>query len=97
MELVTKFMEFLGTTQAMNLYAAATGNLPAIPNAQFKRDPALQPLVNFLEAGKTVPFMDQLWPNPTVQQAHFTGVVNMLTGKATPEQVLKQMDQAYHG
>jgi raffinose/stachyose/melibiose transport system substrate-binding protein len=96
-ELVTKFMEFLGTAQAMNLYAAATGNLPAIPNAQFKMDPALQPLVNFLEAGKTVPFMDQLWPNPTVQQAHFTGVVNMLTGKATPEQVLKQMDQAYHG
>jgi raffinose/stachyose/melibiose transport system substrate-binding protein len=94
--LATKFIDFLATPTAMNLYANATGNLPAVPNAQFTVDPVLQPLVDYQKAGKTVPFMDQLWPNPVVQQVHFTGVANMFSGKATPEQVLKQMDQAYH-
>jgi raffinose/stachyose/melibiose transport system substrate-binding protein len=93
--LATKFIDFLATPAAQNLYATATGNLPTIPNAAFKVDPALQPLVTYQKAGKTVPFMDQLWPNPDVQQAHFTGVANMFSGKHTPDQVLHQMDAAY--
>ena len=94
-ELAGRFIDFLATPQAMNLYAGATGNLPSIPNAQFKLDPVLQPLVDFQKAGKTVPFMDQLWPNAKVQQAHFTGVQNMLAGKADPAAVLRQMDEVY--
>jgi raffinose/stachyose/melibiose transport system substrate-binding protein len=90
-DLASKFIDFLATPQAMNLYAGATGNLPSIPNAQFKADPALQPLIDFQKAGKTVPFMDQLWPNPKVQQAHFTGVQNLFAGKADPAAVLKKM------
>jgi raffinose/stachyose/melibiose transport system substrate-binding protein len=39
--------------------------------------------------------MDQLWPNPKVQQAHFTGVQNLFAGKSDVAAVLKQMDQAY--
>ncbi|HEU5028209.1 MAG TPA: extracellular solute-binding protein [Spirillospora sp.] len=94
-DLASKFIDFLATPEAMNLYANATGNLPSIPNAQFTADPALQPLIDFQKAGKTVPFMDQLWPNPKVQQAHFTGVQNLFAGKADPAKVLKQMDEAY--
>ncbi|GAA2110683.1 extracellular solute-binding protein [Actinomadura alba] len=94
-EPASKFIDFLATPEAMNAYAAATGNLPSIPNDQFRLDPALQPLVDYQKAGKTVPFMDQLWPNPKVQQAHFTGVQNMFSGKADPATVLRQMDKAY--
>ncbi len=79
-DLAGKFIDFLATPEAMNLYANATGNLPSIPNDQFKLDPTLQPLVDFQKAYKTVPFMDQLWPNPKVQQAHFTGVQDMFAG-----------------
>jgi raffinose/stachyose/melibiose transport system substrate-binding protein len=93
--LATRFVDFLATPEAMNLYAGATGNLPGIPNDQFRLDPTLQSLVDFQKAGKTVPFMDQLWPNPKVQQAHFTGVQNMFAGKADPATVLRQMDAAY--
>ncbi|SEG85577.1 raffinose/stachyose/melibiose transport system substrate-binding protein [Thermomonospora echinospora] len=96
-ELASKFIDFLATPEAMNAYAGATGNLPSIPNDQFKHDPALQPLVDFQKAGKTVHFMDQLWPNPKVQQTHFTGVQNLFAGKADPDTVLRQMDEAYQG
>lgn len=94
-DLASEFIDFLATPEAMNLYASATGNLPSIPNAQFTADPALQPLIDFQKAGRTVPFMDQQWPNPKVQQAHFTGVQNLFAGKADPAKVLKQMDDAY--
>ncbi|URN02898.1 extracellular solute-binding protein [Actinomadura madurae] len=94
-DLAGKFIDFLGTPEAQNLYASATGNLPSIPNDRFKLDPVLQPLVDYQKAGKTVPFMDQLWPNPKVQQAHFTGVQNMFAGKADPDTVLREMDEAY--
>ncbi|MFD0687791.1 ABC transporter substrate-binding protein [Actinomadura fibrosa] len=94
-DLASKFIDFLATPKAMNLYAQATGNLPSFPNDQYKAEPALQPLVDFQKAGKTVPFMDQLWPNPKVQQAHFTGVQNLFAGKADPAEVLKEMDETY--
>ncbi|QFG21258.1 ABC transporter substrate-binding protein [Actinomadura sp. WMMB 499] len=94
-DLATEFIDFLASPTAMNLYASATGNLPSIPNDQFELDPTLQPLVDFQKANRTVPFMDQFWPNPKVQQAHFTGVQNMFAGEADPNTVLKQMDDAY--
>ncbi|GII56005.1 ABC transporter substrate-binding protein [Planotetraspora thailandica] len=94
-ELASKLIDFMATPEAMNLYAGATGTLPSIPNDQFKVDPALQPLVDFQKEGKTVPFMDQLWPNPKVQQAHFTGIQDLFADKADPDTVLQQMDQAY--
>jgi raffinose/stachyose/melibiose transport system substrate-binding protein len=93
--LATKFIDFMASPEAMNRYVSATGSLPAIPNTAFHADPALQPFIDYQKAGRTVPFMDQLWPNPKVQQAHFTGVQNMLAGKADPAKVLHEMDQAY--
>lgn len=94
-DLALEFIDFLGTPAAINIYATETGNLPGIPNDQFKADPALQPLVDAQKAGKTVPFMDQLWPNPKVQNVHFAAIQDMFAGKATPDQVLTRMDEAY--
>jgi raffinose/stachyose/melibiose transport system substrate-binding protein len=42
-----------------------------------------------------VPFPDQLWPNPNVQNVHLTGVQDMFSGKAKPADVLAKMDEAY--
>jgi raffinose/stachyose/melibiose transport system substrate-binding protein len=46
-------------------------------------------------ADKGVLFMDNKWPNARVQQTHFSGVQEMLNGSATPEDVLRRMDQAF--
>jgi len=94
-KLAMQLVRFMGTTKAVDAYAEATGNLPSIPNSQFQVDPALQTLVDYQKQGRTVPFMDQLWPNPKVQQVHFTGVQEIFSGKSTPTDVLNQMDQAY--
>ncbi|SHN00224.1 ABC transporter substrate-binding protein [Cryptosporangium aurantiacum] len=96
-DLAHEFIDFLATPEAVNIYAQETGNLPGLPNDQFKADPALQPLIDAQKAGKTVPFMDQLWPNPKVQNEHFAAIQDMFAGKATPDQVLARMDEAYKG
>lgn len=90
-----KFIDFLATPQAMNGYAAKSNAAPAITNAAFTPDPAFKALIDFQKAGRTVPFMDQMWPDPKVQQAHLSGVQDLFSGKATPKDVLAQMDKAY--
>lgn len=94
-KLAVELLDYLGSAEGMNTYAGTTGNLPSIPNSKFELDPALQPLVDYQRSGKTVPYMDQLWPNPKVQQAHFTGVQEMFSGEATAQDVLSDMDEAY--
>jgi ABC-type glycerol-3-phosphate transport system substrate-binding protein len=94
-DLATKFIDFLASPEGMDLYATTVVALPAIPNDQYKLDPALQPLLDAQKTNKTIAFMDQYWPNPKVQQVHFSGVQDLFAGKAKPAQVLAQMDQAY--
>ena len=40
-----------------------------------------KPFAPFLTEGKTVPFMDQQWPNAKVQPAHFAGVQELFAGQ----------------
>ncbi|WP_281203442.1 hypothetical protein [Nocardiopsis trehalosi] len=39
--------------------------------------------------------MDQRWPNPEVQSAHFTGVQELCTGQTDVGALLGEMDAAY--
>ncbi|MDI5975661.1 ABC transporter substrate-binding protein [Amycolatopsis magusensis] len=94
-DLALKFADFLGSEQGQNLYNEQGGTLPAIPNASFRADPALGVLDQHLRAGTTVPFMDQLWPNPKVQQEHFSQVQKLFSGSATVPQALEALDKAY--
>ena len=94
-DLALKFIDFMAQPDTMNAWATAGGSLPAFPNDKFTAGAELAQFVEFQKAGKTVPFMDQLWPNPTVQNVHLTGVQDMFSGKLKPAQVLAQMDAAY--
>jgi raffinose/stachyose/melibiose transport system substrate-binding protein len=80
---------------AQNTYNKVAGNLPAYSNGGFKPDASLATFVTYLKAGKTVPFMDQLWPNPKVQDAHLTGLQDVFAGKSSVADVLAAMDKAY--
>jgi raffinose/stachyose/melibiose transport system substrate-binding protein len=90
-----KFIDWLESPEGMNLYTETAAALPAIPNDQFKVDPALTTLLKYQGEGKTFPYMDQQWPNARVQQVHFAVVQELLGGRTTPAAALKRMDQAY--
>jgi raffinose/stachyose/melibiose transport system substrate-binding protein len=94
-DLAVKFVDFMAQTDVMNQWATSGGSLPAFPNDQFTAGPELAQFIEFQKAGRTVPFMDQLWPNPTVQSVHLTGVQDLFSGKSKPADVLAQMDSAY--
>ncbi|MET7896576.1 ABC transporter substrate-binding protein [Streptomyces mirabilis] len=94
-DLADKFVDFLARPANMNLYADKSSAGPALPNDSFKADASFQTLFTFQKENKTVPFMDQFWPNPKVQQAHLTGVQDLFAGKTTPEELLAQMDETY--
>lgn len=94
-DLALRFVDFMAQTATMNTWAEAGGSLPAFPNAAFTAGPELATFVGYQKDGRTVPFMDQLWPNPTVQAVHLTGVQDLFAGKKTPADVLGEMDKAY--
>lgn len=89
-----KFTEYLGSPQGQKIYAEKGGTLPALPNDSFRADPALKVLIDLQKKGRTVPFMDQRWPNPQVQQAHFTAVQKLFSGRTSVDGALKSMDDA---
>lgn len=89
-----KLTEFLGSPEGQKIYAEKGGTLPALPNDSFQADPALKVLIDLQKAGRTVPFMDQRWPNPQVQQAHFTAIQKLFSGQTSVDGALKSMDEA---
>ncbi|CAM5643403.1 ABC transporter substrate-binding protein [Streptomyces pilosus] len=91
------FIDFLAQPAGTNLYAEKSSAGPALPNDSFKADESFQTLFTYQRQNRTVLFMDQLWPNAKVQQAHLTGVQDLFSGESTPEEVLAEMDKTYQG
>ena len=58
-------------------------------------DPQLTELSTFIKDNRTVPFMDQLWPNAKVQQTMLSGLQEVFSGQSTPDKVLAAMDTDY--
>jgi raffinose/stachyose/melibiose transport system substrate-binding protein len=94
-ELAMKFIDFVMSPEGMNLFVEKQGGLPALQDTGFDIDASLTELSTFLNEDRTVPFMDQLWPNPKVQQTMFTGLQEIFSGQGTPEELLASMDADY--
>ncbi len=94
-ELAMKFVNFVMSPEGMNLYAEKQGGLPSLSNTGYDVDPSLTELSTFLGEDRTVPFMDQLWPNPKVQQTMLVGIQEIFSGQSTPDQMLAAMDADY--
>lgn len=94
-DLALKFVNFVMSPEGMNLYVKKQGGLPSLPDTGYDVDPSLTELSTFLGADRTVPFMDQLWPNPKVQQTMFAGLQEIFSGQSTPDQMLAAMDTDY--
>ncbi|MFC0106184.1 ABC transporter substrate-binding protein [Kibdelosporangium aridum] len=94
-DLALKFVNFVMSPQGMNLYVQKQGGLPSLPDTGYAVDPALTELSQFISGDRTVPFMDQLWPNAKVQQTMLSGLQEVFSGQSTPDKVLAAMDADY--
>jgi raffinose/stachyose/melibiose transport system substrate-binding protein len=100
--LAEKFVQFFATPKEDAAYvnAGVTGPSGAMPVLTDPNNPPTdqfsQEYLKYEKAGKTAVFPDQNWPNPTVQANMYVGIQNMYDGKATPQQVLASMQQAFN-
>ncbi|RAO32626.1 hypothetical protein ONO23_03044 [Micromonospora noduli] len=94
-ELALKFITYVMSPEGMKLFNEKQGSLPTLPDAGTTVDPGLKQLTTFVEENKTVPFMDQLWPNAKVQQTMLSGLQELFSNQATADDVLKDMDTEY--
>jgi len=93
--LALKFVTFVMSPEGMSVFNKAQGSLPALPNSSSAIDPALADVAKFINDGKTVPFMDQLWPNAKVQQTMLSGIQEIFSGQSTPDKMFAAMDANY--
>jgi raffinose/stachyose/melibiose transport system substrate-binding protein len=94
-ELALKFVNFVMSHDGMNLFVKKQGGLPSLPDTGYVADPSLAELSKFITSDRTVPFMDQLWPNAKVQQTMLSGLQEIFSGQSTPEKLLAEMDTDY--
>ncbi|WP_328869278.1 extracellular solute-binding protein [Streptomyces sp. NBC_00287] len=94
-DLALKFVNFVMSPEGMNLFAEKQGGLPALSDTGYAVDPSLTELSTFIRADRTVPFMDQLWPNAKVQQTMLSGLQEIFSDQSTPDELLKEMDADY--
>ncbi|MER5227380.1 ABC transporter substrate-binding protein [Streptomyces flaveus] len=94
-DLALKFVNFVMSPEGMNLFVKKQGGLPSLPDTGYAVDPSLAELSTFIGADRTVPFMDQLWPNAKVQQTMLSGLQEIFSDQSTPEELLKEMDADY--
>lgn len=94
-DLALRFVNYVMSPEGMNLYVEKQGGIPALPDTGFAVDPSLTELSTYLNEDRTVPFMDQLWPNAKVQQTMFSGLQEIFSGQSTPDDLLAAMDADY--
>jgi raffinose/stachyose/melibiose transport system substrate-binding protein len=93
--LAIKFVDFVMSPEGMRVFNKKQGSLPSLPNSLSTVDPSLAELTKFITDNRTVPFMDQLWPNPKVADTMITGIQEIFTNQSTPDKVLAAMDKEY--
>ncbi|GFJ93814.1 ABC transporter substrate-binding protein [Phytohabitans rumicis] len=94
-ELALKFVDFVMSPAGMKVFNGKQGSLPSLPDSGSAVDPALTELTTFIQGNRTVPFMDQLWPNAKVQQTMLSGIQEVFSGQSTPDKMLAAMDADY--
>ncbi|GAA1532225.1 extracellular solute-binding protein [Dactylosporangium maewongense] len=94
-DLALKFVNFVMSPEGMKVFNAKQGSLPSLADSGSAVDPAFTELTTYLKDNRTVPFMDQLWPNAKVQQTMLSGLQEIFSGQSTPDKVLAAMDADY--
>jgi raffinose/stachyose/melibiose transport system substrate-binding protein len=94
-ELALKFITFVMSPEGMKVFNEKQGSLPTLASAGSTVDPGLAELSTFVKDNRTVPFMDQLWPNAKVQQTMLSGLQEVFSDQSDAAKVLGAMDTQY--
>jgi raffinose/stachyose/melibiose transport system substrate-binding protein len=94
-DLALKFVNFVMSPEGMNLFVKKQGGLPSLSDTGFTVDASLTELSKYVTSDRTVPFMDQLWPNAKVQQTMLSGLQEIFSGQSTSDKMLAAMDTDY--
>jgi raffinose/stachyose/melibiose transport system substrate-binding protein len=92
-EAAKAFLAFMGEEENLVKYSEIIGAIPMAPGAGV--DPVVEPFVPYIEQNRSVPFMDQQWPNAEIQPVHFSVVQRLLGGEINVDRALREMDEAY--
>lgn len=90
------FLDFMNEPELQAMWAEVT-LVPVFGQPPENTDPIYTELMQYVSDGKGALYMDNKWPNPRVQEAHFVGVQELLSGTTTIKDVLGRMDAAYAG
>lgn len=90
-----RFIEWLAQPAQMALYARASGAIPLVGADAAPLSDVAEPFARFVAESRTVPFMDQQWPNAKVQPAHFAGIQDLTAGRIDVDGLLARLDAAY--
>lgn len=95
-DLALKFVEFIGSPEAQNLFADAAKGAPSLPNDSFEASSDNQKtIVEYQQAGKIAAWPDQEWPGPEVVQSVDLIIQGLADGSITPEDGVAKMDEAW--
>lgn len=91
------FVDWLATPEATSVWFEAAPGIPALTTAEVELDPVMQSAADVIADGLTAPMPDQGWPNAKAQSALFIGVQQLFSDQASPNDVLRSMDEAFAG
>ncbi|MCS0498875.1 ABC transporter substrate-binding protein [Protaetiibacter mangrovi] len=93
-ETAKKFVQFLADN--IELYQAAMpGTIPTITAGYTPADENEQFLVDTIDAGQAVHYLNQAWPNARIESAMVNGIQGLLVGSASPTQMLESMQKEF--
>jgi raffinose/stachyose/melibiose transport system substrate-binding protein len=93
--LAKKFLEYAASPEGAAIYAGASGNLPVVGADFSALPPQYGGVAQLLTDGKTYALPNSAWESPEVYAALGTGVQGILTGQATVQDVLSEMDSSW--
>lgn len=95
-DLAMKFVEFIGSPEAQNLFADAAKGAPSLPNDSFQPSSENQrTIAEYQQAGMIATWPDQEWPGPEVVQSVDLIIQGLADGSITPEQGVQMMDDSW--
>ena len=93
-ETAKKFVSFLADN--IELYQAAMpGTIPTITAGYTAADENEQFLVDTVDQGQAVHFLNQMWPNARIESAMVNGIQGLLVGSASPSDMLASMQKEF--
>lgn len=91
-ELATEFLAFLADN--IELYKAAMpGTIPTITEGYTAESANEEILIEILDSGEAVHFLNQRWPTPRIEAAMVNGIQGLMVGSTTPEGMLAEMQR----